>query len=61
MSDDGRKALIPKPASGHEITMLRTFLVERSTFLFRSIGNSLYPASQPASGSATGGYHYAWV
>jgi hypothetical protein len=44
-----------------EIAMLRIFLVERGTFLFRPIGNGLYPASQPASGSATGGYHYAWV
>lgn len=44
-----------------EITMLRTFLVESGTFWFRPIGNGVYPASQPASGSATGGDHYAWV
>src|ERR1700730_8758030 len=44
-----------------EIALLRRFLVERGTLLFCPIGNGLYPASQPASGLAKGGYHYAWV
>ena len=40
-------ALAERIRSGYsldEITMLRSFLVERGTFLFHPIGNGLYPS-----------------
>jgi phosphorylase kinase alpha/beta subunit len=47
--------------SRDDIANLRALLVKHGTLSFRPMTNGLYPASQPGSAPAKGGYHYVWV